>query len=140
MGNKNLEIGKRIKQRREELGMTQDELGQRLWLNKSTIQRYETGKIQNIKLPVLHAMAKQLDVDPNWLALKTDNMDSFEEEFESHSADNHSEIIENLIPSITILARHIDDIPEDERIQLSKNIESTIDLYLKSKGIKTSDD
>ena len=38
-----LEIGRRIKERREELDLTQDQLGKRLWLNKSTIQRYETG-------------------------------------------------------------------------------------------------
>ena len=47
--------------------MTQAELGAALWLNKSTIQRYETGKITKIKVPVIHAIAKQLNVDPNWL-------------------------------------------------------------------------
>lgn len=77
MENRNIEIGKRIKQRREELGMTQEELGKHLWLNKSTIQRYEAGKIVKIKLPVIHAMAKQLRVDPDWLVLKTDDMGDF---------------------------------------------------------------
>jgi repressor LexA len=77
MENRNILIGKRIKQRREELGLTQEDLGNRLWLNKSTIQRYESGKIAKIKLPVMHAMAKQLDVDPDWLVLKTDEMGSF---------------------------------------------------------------
>lgn len=76
---KNIEIGKRIKQRREELGMTQEELGNLLWLNKSTIQRYEAGKIAKIKLPVIHAMAKQLNVNPEWLILKTDQMGNFHE-------------------------------------------------------------
>ncbi len=76
---KNIEIGKRIKQRREELGMTQEELGDLLWLNKSTIQRYEAGKIAKIKLPVIHAMAKQLNVNPEWLILKTDQMGKFHE-------------------------------------------------------------
>ena len=77
MSERNIEIGRRIKQRREELGLTQDDLGKALWLNKSTIQRYETGKIASIKLTVLHAMAKILNVDPNWLALKTDIMGEF---------------------------------------------------------------
>ena len=49
MDTKNM-IGQRIKQRREEIGMTQAELGASLWLNKSTIQRYETGKITKIKV------------------------------------------------------------------------------------------
>lgn len=66
-----IEIGKRIKQRREELHLTQEDLGAPLGFNKSTIQRYETGKIRKIKLPVLESMAKILKVEPNWLALKT---------------------------------------------------------------------
>ena len=79
---RNIEIGRRIKQRREELGMTQEELGNLLWLNKSTIQRYETGKIAKIKLPVIHAMAKQLNVSPEWLILKSDEMGSFHERYD----------------------------------------------------------
>lgn len=70
---KEIEIGKRIRLCREEAGITQEELGQTLGLNKSTIQRYETGKIVKIKLPILQAMANTLNVNPNYLALKTDN-------------------------------------------------------------------
>lgn len=70
-------IGERIKQRREQLGFTQELLGDSLSLNKSTIQRYEAGIVKKIKLPILHALAKELNVDPNWLALKTDEMGQF---------------------------------------------------------------
>ena len=70
-------IGNRIKLRREQLNLTQEELGTHLSLNKSTINRYESGEVKKIKLPILHALAKFLDVDPNWLALKTDDMGSF---------------------------------------------------------------
>lgn len=72
MSERNIEIGKRIRSRREELSLTQDELGKRLCLNKSTIQRYEAGKIASIKLPVIQAIAQELNVNPDWLALKTD--------------------------------------------------------------------
>lgn len=67
------EIGRRIRARRKELDLTQDELGSRLYLNKSTIQRYEVGKFKKIKIPTIQAFAKELNVDPNWLALKTDD-------------------------------------------------------------------
>lgn len=70
-------IGNRIRLRREQLNLTQEELGAHLSLNKSTINRYESGEVKKIKLPILHALAKFLDVDPNWLALKTDDMGSF---------------------------------------------------------------
>ena len=74
---KNVEIGKRIRKRREELNMTQEELGAPLGCNKSTIQRYEAGKIAKIKLPIIEAMAKKLNVSPEWLALKSDDMGEY---------------------------------------------------------------
>lgn len=100
---KNIEIGKRIKQRREELGMTQEELGNLLWLNKSTIQRYEAGKIAKIKLPVIHAMAKQLNVNPEWLILKTDQMGNFHEMNEWYEGGRTDRTVDDLEPSAVIL-------------------------------------
>ena len=88
-------IGIRIKTRREEIGMTQEELGNSLGLNKSTIQRYETGKIKNIKLPILQAMAKQLCVNSDWLALKTDKKEkhlTFEEKAVLKAYQEHPEL------------------------------------------------
>lgn len=73
MNNHNIEIGKRIRAKREERGLTQEELGKAVDLNKSTIQRYESGKIEKIKLPVIQAIAQKLQVDPNWIILKTDS-------------------------------------------------------------------
>jgi repressor LexA len=73
MNNHNIEIGKRIRTKREECGLTQEELGKAVDLNKSTIQRYESGKIEKIKLPVIQAIAQKLQVDPNWIILKTDS-------------------------------------------------------------------
>lgn len=89
-------IGNRIKYRREQLGWTQEELGKRLWLNKSTIQRYENGIVAKIKIPILHAMAKQLDVDPNWLALKTDEMGCFVERLELYPPTTEDTIVKLL--------------------------------------------
>lgn len=66
-------IGRRIKECREEKGMTQEELGRKLGYNKSTIQRYETGLISSLKIPVLHAIASALDVNPDYLALKSND-------------------------------------------------------------------
>ena len=66
-------IGHRIRTRREELGMTQSDLGDAIGVHKSTIMRYEAGEIARIKLPLLQEIARKLDVSPGWLALKTDN-------------------------------------------------------------------
>lgn len=67
-----IEIGKRIKECRLLRDMTQDDLGKRLNFNKSTIQRYESGSIKKIKLPVLQAIAEALNVSPDYLALTSD--------------------------------------------------------------------
>jgi transcriptional regulator with XRE-family HTH domain len=66
-------IGRRIRECREDKGMTQEELGRKLGYNKSTIQRYETGLISSLKIPVLHAIANALNVNPDYLALKSDD-------------------------------------------------------------------
>ena len=68
-----IEIGKRIESARTDLKLTQEELAQKLGLNKSTIQRYETGQVKKIKLPVLETMAKILNVNPAWLSDKSNN-------------------------------------------------------------------
>lgn len=48
-------------------------LGQKLALNKSTIARYENGSVEKIKLPIIQTMAEIFNVNPDWLALKTNN-------------------------------------------------------------------
>ena len=71
-----VKIGKRIESARTELNLTQEDLAKELGLNKSTIQRYETGQIKKIKLPVIHAMAKILNVNPPWLSDQSDNREA----------------------------------------------------------------
>lgn len=113
--NKNIEIGIRIKQRRTELNMTQEELGRKLGLNKSTIQRYESGSITSIKIPVLQSIAKQLDVNPDWLALKTDEMGSYHHE---KSPSEESEGLDNVYFSLAKDAQQNGIDPDDIRLAI----------------------
>lgn len=71
-----IEIGKRIKLAREIKGITQEQLGKEVGMNKSTIQRYETGQVSKIKLPVIESLAKCLDVNPDWLIEKSNIMEA----------------------------------------------------------------
>ncbi|XZL44752.1 helix-turn-helix domain-containing protein [Clostridium perfringens] len=77
----NFEIGTRIKERRTELGLTMQKVADAVGLNKSTIQRYESGNIKDIKIPVIESIGKALNVDPMWLIGKSDYK-SKSEEFE----------------------------------------------------------
>lgn len=73
MGNK--VVGKRIELRRKQLGLTLDDIAQEIGVAKSTVQRYERGTIETIKLPVIEALANIMSVNPAWLCGKTDNME-----------------------------------------------------------------
>lgn len=60
-------IGKRIKERRKELGMSADDLAKRLGKDRSTIYRYEKGDIENMPLDILEPIAKALRTTPQFL-------------------------------------------------------------------------
>ena len=60
-------MAERIKERRKAMSLTQEELAERLGLQKSAIAKYENGRVQNIKRPVIAMMAKILDCSPAYL-------------------------------------------------------------------------
>lgn len=62
-----MDTSERIKKRRLELGLTQEELAQKLGLKKSAIAKYESGRVENIKRSVLMKMSSILDCSPAWL-------------------------------------------------------------------------
>lgn len=67
----NEEIGRRLETRREELHLTMQEVASRVGVARSTVQRYEKGKIRKIKLPVIESFAAALNVNPSWLIGKS---------------------------------------------------------------------
>ena len=71
----NIEIGNRIKYARNLRKSTLDDVAKKVGVTKSTIQRYETGKITTIKLPVVEAIAIALNVNPAWVVGKSDIME-----------------------------------------------------------------
>lgn len=71
----NAEIGNRIKYARDLREATLDDIAKKVGVTKSTIQRYETGKITTIKLPVVESIAIALNVNPAWVVGKSDDME-----------------------------------------------------------------
>lgn len=69
----NQEIGLRIKLVREEKGLTFQEIADKVGVAKSTIQRYEAGTIEKIKLPVVESIANVLEINPAWLIGKAES-------------------------------------------------------------------
>lgn len=60
-------LGKRIRNRRLELGMTQAELAKKTGVSEATINRYESGDIKNPRQPILLKLIQALKVEPNYL-------------------------------------------------------------------------
>lgn len=62
-----MNVGQRIKQRRKELKISADKLGEALGKDRSTIYRYEKGDIEKLPLDILEPIAKVLQTTPQYL-------------------------------------------------------------------------
>lgn len=85
-------IGKRLKQRRKELGLTLDDIGIAICVAKSTIQRYEAGLIKTPKIPVIESIARVLHVSADWLLGKSDEPDLPKNLIPCENTDNRAPI------------------------------------------------
>lgn len=63
---------KRIRLARINRGMTLEELGEKIGVNKTAIYKYEKGLIVNLKRSTIEALAIALNVNPVWLMGLTD--------------------------------------------------------------------
>jgi len=68
-----LTTGEKIRQLRKQLGMTQEELGNLIGVQKAAINKYETGVVVNLKQSVIASLAEALHVSPVELLSPEDN-------------------------------------------------------------------
>ena len=61
------QVGERVKERRTELNLSMGDLGKRLGVNKSTIQRYESKGVEPEKRYLIISLADALLTTPEWL-------------------------------------------------------------------------
>ena len=67
------QVGRRIKERRTELNITMPELGRRVGVNKSTIQRYEADGVDLKRTMVINGLAEALLTTSEWLTGLSDD-------------------------------------------------------------------
>ena len=67
------QVGQRIKERRTELGLSMPELGKRISVNKSTIQRYEADGVDPKRTMIINGLAEALLTTPEWLTGLSDD-------------------------------------------------------------------
>lgn len=74
-----MEIGDRLKLKRKEKHLTLEKVGESIGVSKQTVQRYESGQIQNIPLSRLSKLAKVLDTTPGYLmGWDSDDIDNYD--------------------------------------------------------------
>ena len=62
-----MKVGDRIRAKRQDLGMSVDELAARMGKNRATVYRYEKGDIENMPVNVLEPLAEVLQTTPAYL-------------------------------------------------------------------------
>lgn len=105
-------IGSRAKQRRLELGLNQQYVAEKMDVNKSTIQRYETGSIDNTKKLVLEGLADTLHVSVEWLKGET-------EEYITDISDEKDLQLQDLFGRLTCMEQ---EELKDEEFAFSKDL------------------
>ena len=73
-----MKMGLAIARRREELGMTQEELAKAVGVNKASISRWESGDISNMRRDRIMSLANALRVSP--LALLAEETEGLKDE------------------------------------------------------------
>ena len=132
----NKEIGDRIKKRRIELKLTQEDVAAVIGVAKSTISRYEKGTIETLKMPVIQMIASALRVNPDWLVFRSTNMEPL-------GFSSSDQIVGNVLPVPHFVQRpRLGTIACGEPITAEQNIETydnvpediRCDFTLKCKG------
>ena len=97
-------FGKRLKEVREGLNISAEELAEAIGVNKATIHRYETGYFKSIKLDRLDKIAEFLNVSKSYLT--GDSKDKyFKESFTTVFEAKPKELSEILDISIDLLTQ-----------------------------------
>lgn len=65
-----MEMGQKIREARMAKGLTQEELGKLVGVQKSAIAKYETGRVVNIKRSTLQKIVSALNIRPSELILE----------------------------------------------------------------------
>lgn len=81
-----MKMGLAIAKRREQIGLTQEELAHYVGVSKTSISRWESGDISNMRRDRIQKLAEALKVSP--LSLLEDETDGLEEWTEKNAPDS----------------------------------------------------
>lgn len=106
-----VETGKKIKSRREELGLEADDVAKKAGMNRATYYRYEKGETENMNFKKLKAIAEVLRTSPAELVV-------WEEEKPATKTGSGQAELNDLIEQMS--DNDLEDVIEFARYKLSK--------------------
>ena len=93
------EMGKRIRAKRTELGLTMAELGKMVGVQSSAVNKWEHGDVKYIERARIADLAAALKCDPGWL-MGFDNDDHVTLTYESAGKESVKTIVKHSTPII----------------------------------------
>ena len=122
------ELKDRIRNLRQQAGLTMRQLADAVNVSEATISRWESGNISNMRRDKIYDLAKALHTTPAYLM-------GWEENPQTHKQQPKTSSEKRMV----LVARHLDKVPEDQREKILKNIEETVENYLDILGIDKED-
>ena len=102
-----MDIQDKIKLQREKLGLTYEEIGNIVGVSKSTVRKWETGMIENMRQDKIILLAKALKVTPGYLMGWEDDENDKEPEIMTIAAHAISDLSEDQIKKVIEYAKFI---------------------------------
>ena len=97
MGNNDSNIGKLIKRKRIEKGLTLEQVANKVGVGKSTVSKWERGAILNMRKDKLDALSLILGIDPLVFIYGDENILSDAKEFEQITAREFKNEVNDLL-------------------------------------------
>lgn len=105
------DIGKKMYERRKELGLTLEEVGEAVGVGKSTVRKWENGMIKNMGRDKISALAKVLKMNPVEFVPADGNTD----EYYQHELNDRLDKLKTV--EAKLLAQGVDNMPKEQREQ-----------------------
>ena len=153
------QVGERVKERRTELNLTMPELGKRIGVNKSTIQRYEADGVDPKRTMIINGLAEALLTTPEWLTglsedKEYDSRTLCEKDLEEHikkyidtvstvvNGEPHQHLLTtflgNMIDLYSVLCYHFSDaMAEVDRVAEDEGLKQSLRRYAIESGAIT---
>lgn len=114
-----------IKNRRIELGLTQEELGERIGVQKSAVAKYESGKVENLKRSIIEKLSEVLNLSPTQI-MGFDEDEEILQEFTTFD-----DAVENFLKQNVVIGFNgfdVNKLSEEQKVEYANELKSMLRL------------